>query len=174
MLMCCGNLSVFSSSQLLFHLSILRAVGFASPHPDSDTQPPCVPSAPRWLLLTSAALVCLFSSADTSPLVFPFRLRWSTRSVAPCTRGWRAQSPVAQSIASWPILSSSPCQRRRPASRPSRRPEMRSNPSPAPPPGRGEEESHPASSPAAATHPSELLLLLLIPLHQHPMCHSTN
>lgn len=34
---------------------------------------------------------------------------------------------------------------------------MRLNPSPVPPLGRGEEDSHPASSPAAATHPSELL-----------------
>lgn len=86
------------------------------------------------------------------------------RSVAPCMRGWRAQSPVAPSTASWPILSLSPCLRRRLASPPSMKPETKSNPSPAPPPGRGEEESHPAPSPIAASYPYELLLL---PLHQH-------
>lgn len=86
------------------------------------------------------------------------------RSVAPCMRGWRAQSPVAPSTASWPILSLSPCLRRRLASPPSRKLETRSTPSPAPPLGRVEEESHPAPSATAASYPFELLLP---PLHQH-------
>lgn len=99
-------------------------------------------------------------------------------SVAPCTLGWRAQRPVTPSTASWPILSFSPSLWRRLASPPSWRPEKTSTPSPAPPLGRQEEESHPAPSPAAASYPSELLLLLPPPLpslHQHHMsCHQLN
>lgn len=95
------------------------------------------------------------------------------RSVAPCMRGWRAQSPVAPSTASWPIPSSSRCPRRRLASPPSRRPETRSTLSPAPPLRQGEEETRPAPSPTVASYPSELLsLLLLLPISI--ICHPTN
>lgn len=105
-----------------------------------------------------------------------FRLRWWMRSVAPCTRGWRAQSPVAPSTTSWPILSSCPCpRRRRLASPPLRRLETKSTPSPAPHHWSGEEKTCPPPSPSTSINPSEFLLS---PLHQHhlsphqPNCHT--